>query len=66
MTAPDVDGPRRAMASALTNAGVNADQVDYVNAHGTSTPLGDINETNAIIAALGDHSKKLTVSSPSP
>jgi 3-oxoacyl-[acyl-carrier-protein] synthase II len=47
----------------LRNANVNADQVDYLNAHGTSTPLGDINETNAIKAALGDHAKKLTVSS---
>ena len=63
MTAPDVDGPRRAMVSALTNAGVNADQVDYVNAHGTSTPLGDINETNAIKLALGDHARKTVVNS---
>ena len=63
MTAPNMDGPRRAMVNALRNANVNADQVDYLNAHGTSTPLGDINETNAIKAALGDHAKKLTVSS---
>jgi 3-oxoacyl-[acyl-carrier-protein] synthase II len=63
MTAPDVDGPRRAMVSALTNAGVNADQVDYVNAHGTSTPLGDVNETNAIKLALGDHARKTVVNS---
>ena len=63
MTAPDVDGPRRAMAAALTNAGVNADQVDYVNAHGTSTPLGDINETNAIKLALGEHARKAVVNS---
>jgi 3-oxoacyl-[acyl-carrier-protein] synthase II len=63
MTAPDVDGPRRAMVSALTNAGVNADQVDYINAHGTSTPLGDINETNAIKLALGDHARKTVVNS---
>ena len=63
MTAPNMDGPRRAMVNALRNAHVNADQVDYLNAHGTSTPLGDINETNAIKAALGDHAKKLTVSS---
>ena len=63
MTAPNMDGPRRAMVNALRNASVNADQVDYLNAHGTSTPLGDINETNAIKAALGDHAKKLTVSS---
>ncbi len=63
MTAPNMDGPRRAMVSALNNAGVNADQVDYLNAHGTSTPLGDINESNAIKAALGDHAKKMVVSS---
>ena len=63
MTTPDIDGPRRSMVMALKNAGVNADQVDYLNAHGTSTPLGDLNETNAIKAAFGDHSKKLVVSS---
>jgi 3-oxoacyl-[acyl-carrier-protein] synthase II len=63
MTAPNMDGPRRAMLSALRNAGVNANQVDYLNAHGTSTPLGDINETNAIKAALGDHAKKTVVNS---
>ena len=63
MTAPDVDGPRRAMVGALRNAGINADQIDYLNAHGTSTPLGDLNETNAIKAALGDHAKKLVISS---
>ena len=63
MTAPSMDGPRRAMLSAMRNAGVNADQVDYLNAHGTSTPLGDINETNAIKAALGDHAYKTVVSS---
>ena len=63
MTAPSMDGPRRAMLSAMRNAGVNADQIDYLNAHGTSTPLGDINETNAIKAALGDHAYKTVVSS---
>ena len=63
MTAPNMDGPRRAMVAALRNAGINADQVDYLNAHGTSTPLGDINETNAIKAALGDHAKKTVVNS---
>ena len=63
MTAPNMDGPRRAMLSALHNAGVNTDQVDYLNAHGTSTPLGDVNETNAIKAALGDHAKKTVVNS---
>jgi 3-oxoacyl-[acyl-carrier-protein] synthase II len=63
MTAPSMDGPRRAMVSAMRNAGINADQVGYLNAHGTSTPLGDVNETNAIKAALGDHAKKTVVSS---
>ena len=63
MTAPSMDGPRRAMISAMRNAGVNADQVQYLNAHGTSTPLGDVNETSAIKAALGDHAHKLVVSS---
>ena len=63
MTAPDIDGPRRSMVMALKNAGVNADEVQYLNAHGTSTPLGDLNETNAIKAAFGDHAKKLMVSS---
>lgn len=63
MTAPSMDGPRRAMVMALRNAGLNADAVDYVNAHGTSTPLGDVNETNAIKAALGDHAHKVVVNS---
>jgi 3-oxoacyl-[acyl-carrier-protein] synthase II len=63
MTAPNMDGPRRAMVSAMRNAGVNADEVDYVNAHGTSTPLGDLNESNAIKAALGDHAKQTVVNS---
>ena len=63
MTAPNVDGPRRSMTAALRNAGINADQVDYLNAHGTSTPLGDVNETNAIKNTLGDHAKKVVVNS---
>jgi 3-oxoacyl-[acyl-carrier-protein] synthase II len=63
MTAPNMDGPRRAMLSALQNAGANIDQVSYLNAHGTSTPLGDLNETNAIKAAFGDHARKLVVNS---
>jgi 3-oxoacyl-[acyl-carrier-protein] synthase II len=63
MTAPNMDGPRRAMLSAMRNAGVNADQIDYLNAHGTSTPLGDLNESNAIKAALGDHAKEIVVNS---
>ena len=64
MTAPNMDGPRRAMLNALRNAGVNQDQVNYLNAHGTSTPLGDANESNAIKAAMGEFAKKnLVVSS---
>lgn len=64
MTAPNVDGPKRAMLAALRNARVNADQVNYLNAHGTSTPLGDVNETNAIKAAFGASAKNgLVVSS---
>ncbi len=63
MTAPNVDGPKRSMRAALRNAGVNADAVQYLNAHGTSTPLGDLNETNAIKLAFGDHAKRLVVNS---
>ena len=63
MTAPNVDGPRRSMQMALRNAGINADAVQYINAHGTSTPLGDANETNAIKLAFGDHAKNLVVNS---
>jgi 3-oxoacyl-[acyl-carrier-protein] synthase II len=63
MTAPNMDGPRRAMLGAMRNAGVAADQIDYLNAHGTSTPLGDVNETNAIKAALGEHARRVIVSS---
>jgi 3-oxoacyl-[acyl-carrier-protein] synthase II len=63
MTAPSMDGPRRAMLNALHNAQVNADEVDYLNAHGTSTPLGDLNETNAIKAALGEHAYRVVVNS---
>ena len=63
MTAPDVDGPKRSMLAALRNAGLNIDQVQYLNAHGTSTPLGDANETNAIKLAFGDDAKKLVVNS---
>lgn len=64
MTAPDTNGPCRSMVNALKNAGVNADQVNYVNAHGTSTPLGDKNETEAIKLAMGiDAAKKTVVNS---
>ncbi|HXD04557.1 MAG TPA: beta-ketoacyl-ACP synthase II [Burkholderiaceae bacterium] len=63
MTAPDVDGPKRSMLSAMRNARIDAKDVQYLNAHGTSTPLGDLNETNAIKLAFGDHAKKLVVNS---
>ena len=63
ITAPDADGPRRGMLNALRNAGLNADAVQYVNAHGTSTPLGDKNETQAIKLAFGDDARKLVVNS---
>ena len=63
ITAPDMDGPRRGMLNALRDARVDLDQVQYVNAHGTSTPLGDKNETDAIKAAFGDHAYKLVVNS---
>jgi 3-oxoacyl-[acyl-carrier-protein] synthase II len=63
MTAPSVDGPKRSMKAALRNAGINADEVHYLNAHGTSTPLGDVNETNAVKLAFGEHAKKMVVNS---
>jgi 3-oxoacyl-[acyl-carrier-protein] synthase II len=63
MTAPNMDGPRRSMRNAMQNAGINPDAVQFVNAHGTSTPLGDANETNAIKAAFGEHAYKLVVNS---
>jgi len=63
MTAPNMDGPRRAMLNALNNGDVSPNEVDYVNAHGTSTPLGDINETLAIKAALGVQATRTVVSS---
>lgn len=63
MTAPSMDGPRRCMLAALRDAGVGPEAVSYINAHGTSTPLGDKNETEAIKAAFGDHAKRLVVNS---
>lgn len=63
MTAPSTDGPKRSMINALRNAGLNPDQVQYVNAHGTSTPLGDKNESDAIKLAFGEHAKSLVVNS---
>ena len=65
ITAPQEsgDGAARCMANALRNAGLNKDDVDYINAHGTSTPLGDLAETVAVKRAFGDHAAKLAVSS---
>jgi len=63
MTAPNMDGPRRCMVNALRDAGINGDQVQYINAHGTSTVLGDQNESDAIKAAFGTHAKKILVNS---
>ncbi|MBU0688461.1 MAG: beta-ketoacyl-ACP synthase II [Gammaproteobacteria bacterium] len=63
ITAPNMDGPKRSMQNALRDAGLNANDVQYVNAHGTSTPLGDKNESEAIKAAFGDHAKNLVVNS---
>jgi 3-oxoacyl-[acyl-carrier-protein] synthase II len=59
----DGSGARRCMTNTLRDAGINPEQVDYINAHGTSTPAGDIAETRAIKAAFSDHANKLSVSS---
>jgi len=65
MTAPceDGEGAVRAMVNAMVNAQMNTDEVDYINAHGTSTPLGDIAETIAVHNCFQDHARKLAVSS---
>ncbi|QQS47998.1 MAG: beta-ketoacyl-ACP synthase II [Acidobacteriota bacterium] len=63
ITMPDMDGPRRVMLKAIRDAGIEPDRIDYINVHGTSTPVGDINETNAIKAAFGEHAYKLAASS---
>lgn len=63
ITSPNSDGPKRSMLNALRNAGLNPQDVQYVNAHGTSTPMGDKNETEAIKLAFGDHAKKLVINS---
>lgn len=61
--APGGEGAARCMKNAMRDAGINAEQIDYINAHGTSTPAGDIGETQAMKAALGDHAYKTAVSS---
>lgn len=63
ITAPSLDGPERCMKAALHDGGVNTDEIDYINAHGTSTPLNDANETNAIKAVFGERAYKVPVSS---
>lgn len=65
MTAPAEDGrgARAAMVNALRDAGMTPDQVDYINAHGTSTPLGDVAESQAIESLMGDHARRVAVSS---
>ncbi len=63
ITAPDMAGPTRCMLSALKDAQLSGDKIGYLNAHGTSTPLGDLNETNAVKAAFGSHAKSLVMNS---
>jgi 3-oxoacyl-[acyl-carrier-protein] synthase II len=65
ITAPSEDGAgaARGMMNAMRNAGINPNEVDYINAHGTSTPLGDLAETIAVKRCFGDHAKKLAISS---
>ena len=63
ITAPSIDGPKRSMINAINNAEINSDEVGYINAHGTSTPLGDLNEANAIKETFGKHAYDLVVNS---
>ncbi|BFT73107.1 beta-ketoacyl-ACP synthase II [Paenibacillus sp. P36] len=63
MTDPDPDGAARCMVKAIKDAGISPDEISYINAHGTSTPVGDKSETTAIKKALGDHAYKVAVSS---
>ena len=63
ITAPSIDGPKRSMLNAINNAGINLDEVGYINAHGTSTQLGDLNEVNAIKETFNKHAYNLVVNS---
>ena len=63
ITAPSIDGPKRSMLNAINNAGINLDEVHYINAHGTSTQLGDLNEVNAIKETFNSHAYDLVVNS---
>ncbi|HET7289949.1 MAG TPA: beta-ketoacyl-ACP synthase II [Thermodesulfobacteriota bacterium] len=63
ITAPSLDGPERCMLAALKDGGINPDEIEYINAHGTSTPLNDSNETNAIKQVFGQRAYKIPVSS---
>jgi len=59
----DGEGARKCMAAAIQDAGIDIEDIDYVNTHGTSTPASDIGETNALKNALGDHARKVMISS---
>ena len=63
ITAPSIDGPKRSMINAINNAGINLDEIGYINAHGTSTQLGDLNEVNAIKETFNKHAYDLVVNS---
>jgi len=63
ITAPSLDGPERCMLAALKDGGINIDEIEYINAHGTSTPLNDSNESNAIKKVFGQRAYNLPVSS---
>lgn len=63
ITSPTIDGPARSMKMALKNAAISLDKIGYINAHGTSTPVGDINESNAVKEVFGAHAYNLSVSS---
>ncbi len=63
ITAPSIDGPKRSMINAIKNAGLNSSDINFINAHGTSTPLGDLNETNAIKEVFKSQAKKIIVNS---